>query len=240
MSNRPKMKRHKKETPIFRDISWLPTIGQALDSMAENSANQIRALERGLDEPYIFDDQVIDRTIRSYGEAIDHCTLYSEQLNRWLALDLEPDQRQEVERLIEVNQRVRAGNERIIDLCNRIKRGTIDRIMEQDDLELGIAALTGKYKTPNLKLPPMAAPVERFEAALAIHELVESVLAAGGGDDHIINHPQMTNFAMQLMSIRISAQPGEMDSLTQMFSGFRRFAMVLENMIELFQRFKRM
>lgn len=40
------------------------------------------------------------------------------------------------------------------------------------------------------------------------------------------------------MSIRISGQPGEMDRLAQMFSGFRRFGRVLSNMVELLQRVK--
>jgi len=227
-------KQSKKETHNFRDISWLTTIADALDSMSKNSTNQIRALERGLDDPYLFDDQVINHTIRVYGESIEHCIRYSEQLSRWLSLDLDMDKRAEVERLVEVNQRVRAGNERVVDLCSRIKRGAIDRIMEEDDFELGVAALTGKLKIP---FPSMSAPVERFETALAIHEFVESILATGGGDDDIVNHPKMIEYAMQLRGIMSSAKPGEMDGLAQMFSEFHRFAKLLENMIDLLKKF---
>jgi hypothetical protein len=143
---------------------------------------------------------------------------------------------------------VSAGAERILDLCNQIKKGTIDRIMEKDDLELGFETLTGQLKTPpspsinelmgGFKLSTMAAPVQRFEAALAIHQFVESILTAGGRDEEIINHPEMMNFAMQLLGIKGSGQPGEMEKLMQTFSGFHRFTQVFENMMGLMKKLK--
>jgi len=41
---------------------------------------------------------------------------------------------------------------------------------------------------------------------------------------------------IQFRGIMDKAQLGEMDSLTQMFSGFRRFAEVLENLAEILRR----
>ena len=234
------------ESQIFRDISWLPQVAHALDSMAKNSGNQIRALERGLDQPHIFDDRIIDRTIHAYEDALEHCSLFSKQLHRWLAMDLDSHQRVEVERLIDVNQKIRAGNERVLDICSQIKKRTIDRIMEMDDVELGLAALTGKHKSPfsgsieeqmnSLKKLSMPAPVQRFEAALAIHHFVESVLAGGGGDEDIINHPEMMEVAIQFISVKNSAQPEELDNLVSMFSGFHRFATIIEMMIGLLEK----
>lgn len=239
MSNRPKKKKQsKKGASTFRGISWLPTLAEELDTMAKATANQLRALEAGLDSPHIFDDQVINHSSRVHRKAIDHCVRNREQLDRWLSQELDPGQRREVERLIEVNERVLAGNERVLDLCSQIKRGTIDRIMEEDDFDLAVGALTGKYKMPEFDSPPMATPLERVEAAQGVHEFVESVLAGGGGDDDIVNHPEMTNYARLLMGIRMSAQPEEIDSLVKMFSGFGYFAKLLENMIEMLQQFK--
>ena len=209
-----------------------------LDAMAKATANQIRALEGGLDSPHVFDDQVINHTIGVHRKAIDHCIRNRKQLDRWLSQELDPGQRREVERLIEVNERVLAGNERVLDRCRQIKRGASDRIMEEDDFDLAVGALTGKYGMPEFDSPPMAAPLERFEAALAIHEFVESVLAEGGGDDDIVNHPEMTNYARLLMGIRVSALAEEIDSLVKMFSGFGYFAKLIENMIEMLQEFK--
>ena len=214
--------------------------------MAKNSGNQIRALGSGLDQPHMFDDRIIDRTMQAYEKALEHCSLISEQLNRWLTTDLHSDQRAEVERLIEVNQQIRAGNERVLDLCSQIKQGTIDRIMEMDDCELGIAALTGKRKPPfstsldeqlnSLQKLSMPVPVQRFEAALAIHQFVESILAEGGGDEEIINNPGMMEFAIKFIGVKNSAQPGEMDKMTQMFSGFHRFSKVIELMMGLLRK----
>ncbi len=42
MSNRVKIKGSKKKAPIFRDISWLPQIREALDGMEQDTADQIR------------------------------------------------------------------------------------------------------------------------------------------------------------------------------------------------------
>jgi hypothetical protein len=233
----------KKESQIFRDISWLPQVAHALDSMAQNSGNQIRALESGLDQPHMFDDWIIDRTIQAYEKALDHCSLMSEQLNRWLTTDLRSDQRSEVERLIEVNQQIRAGNERVLDLCSQIKQGTIDRIMEMDDCELGIAALAGKRKPPfstsldeqlnSLQKLSMPAPVQKFEAVLAIHQFVESILTKGGGDQEIINHPEMMEFAIKFIGVKNSAQAGELDHLMGMFAGFHRFSKIFEMLMGL-------
>jgi hypothetical protein len=238
-TNRPKKKKHsKKGTSTFRGIGWLPTLAAELDTMAQATANQVRALEAGLDSPHVFDDQVINHSIQVHRKAIDRCTWNRKQLDRWLSQDLDPGRRLEVERLVEVNDRVLAGNERVLDLCSQIKQGTINRIMEEDDFDLAVGALTGKYKMPEFDPPPMATSLERVEAAQAIHEFVESVLAEGGGDDDIVNHPEMTNYARLLMGIRVSAQPEEIDSLVKMFSGFGYFAKLLENMIEMLQEFR--
>lgn len=238
MSNRPKKKCPRKGPPTPQDISWLPTIAEQLDSIAKATANQIRTLEEGREAQQVFDDQIINHTIRVHEKAIDRCNPYREQFDRWLSQELDPGQRREVERLIEVNERVLAGNERVLDRCRQIKRGTIDRTMEEDDFDLAVGALTGKYGMPEFDSPPMAAPLERFEAALAIHQFVESVLAEGDGDDDIVNHPEMTNYARLLMGIRVSALAEEIDSLVKMFSGFGYFAKLLEKMIEMLQEFK--
>ena len=228
MSNKPKKKKGaRKGTSTPQDISWLPGISEQLDSIAKATANQIRTLEEGRDAQQVFDDQIINHTIRVHEKAIDRCAPYRKQFDRWLSEDLGPDQRREVERLAELNERVLAGNRRLLDLCGEIKRGTIDTIMEKNRFDLVIAALTGKDKMPELESPPMGAPLERFEAALAIHEFVESVLAEEGDDDDIVNHPEMRNYALLLMRIRVSAQSGEIDSLVKMFSGFGYFAKLL-------------
>jgi len=235
-------------TRNFRDIEWLPDLANTIDYMAKNSVNQIAVLERGMGEPHVFDDRIITQTIRSYTKAIEYCTQYGEQLNWWLSKDLDLNQRSEVKRLVEANQRVIALNERILDLCNQIKQGTIDRIMEKDDADLAFEVLTGQGKSSfsnsihklmdGLEMPSMSAPVQRFESAMAIHQFVESILRAGGGDDEIINDPEMIKFAMQYIGILNSAQPVEMDKLKQMFSGFDRFAVVFETLMSLMKNFQ--
>ena len=129
--------------------------------MAKATSNQVRALETGLDSPHVFDDQVINHSARVHRQVIEHCIRNRKQLARWLSQELDTGQRSEVERLIEVNERVLAGNERVLDLCNQIKRSAIDGVMEEDDFDLAAAALTGKYGIPEFNSPSMAAPLIR-------------------------------------------------------------------------------
>ena len=164
----PKAEGSKEDAPIFRDITWLPQIREALDGMEQDTADQIRNFEEGLRKPHVLDDHLMNRAIRLMKERMEFYFLYAEQLSQWSSLDLDPDQRREVERLIEVNQRVRAGSERAIELCERIKEGTIDRIMEKDDFELGVEAFLGKrndfpeintFEMAGLKIPTLPGPV---------------------------------------------------------------------------------
>ncbi|MDR3715939.1 MAG: hypothetical protein P4L51_24265 [Puia sp.] len=232
-----KKQRHKvttkKKTKIFRDIKWLPKFAQALDSYAENSRNQITALEMGMYQPYDLDDNVLDITIQLYREGLEQYPLNNSQINHWLKQDLNQDQRAEVERLVEVNEIVRARNERILDLCNQVKHGTIDRVMEDDDYEIALDAFAGK-----IRLELSGSMDERFETAKEIHEFIEAILAGGGDDSDIVNHPEMMNYALKLQGLICSAEPGEFDGLAQMLHGFGRFAKILENMLELFKQFK--
>jgi len=82
-------------------------------------------------------------------------------------------------------------------------------------------------KEAKKKVPPMQDPWQRFETALKIHEFVRSVRASGGGDQDIKDHPEMMDFMMQFRAIKDEAQPGEIDTLADRFSGFDYFARML-------------
>ncbi len=157
-----------------------------------------------------------------------------------MALDLAPLQRHEVERLIEVNQRVSAVCERGIELCERIRQGAIERILEKDDLDLGLEVLTGIRDLPQpnpiddliagLEVPIIPTIVQHASAALEIHQFVESVLSAAGADEQIMTHPDILQFMMRFRRIVDGAEPGELDALMERFRGFHRFARMLEEL----------
>lgn len=240
-----KSKKKGRKTQIFRPISWLPMIAEALDGMAADLIEEIATYEEALSKPHLLDDGVMNRAIRAMKETVENSSLYANQLVRWLSLDLAPDLRCEVERLVEVNERIRAGTERAIHLCEKIKEGTIDRILEKDDFELGFEVLTGKrpWPSPNpvdnviagLQPSWLPTPLERFEAALEIHGFVESILAAGGGEEQILAHPDMLSFMMRFRGIMDGAESWELEELTQRLSGFRYLARMLDNLAEAIQ-----
>jgi hypothetical protein len=210
-------------------------LANTLNSIAKNSRNQVATLERSLEQPYLLDDQIVAQTLISYKQALEEYSPFKKQLNRWLEQDLDSDQRDEVERLIELNEVVRARNERVVDLCGQIKKITIDRIMETDDYQLGLDAFMGK-----LNFQPPFSSDDRYQAARKIHEFVNETLAAGGSDDDIVNDPRMPAYALQLQSIISDSKPGEMDALTKIFPGFGYFAKLLEVMLEMLREFKGM
>jgi len=188
----------------------------------------------GMYQPYDLDDNVLDITIQLYREGLEQYPLNNLQINHWVKQDLNQDQRAEVERLVEVNEIVRARNERILDLCNQVKHGPIDRAMEDDDYEIALDAFVEK-----IRLESFGSMDERFETAKEINKFIEAILA-GGDDSDIVNHSEMMNYAMKLQGLICSAEPGELEGLAQMLPGFDRFTKILENMLELFKQFKEM
>ena len=94
------------------------------------------------------DGATLERVDRLHREQLEFYGMYKEQLRRWLRGPLSPDQAREVRRLEGVNDRGRDVCKKILMLSSELKKGTINRIVETDDLELGLAILTGKIKPP--------------------------------------------------------------------------------------------
>jgi hypothetical protein len=69
-----------------------------------------------------------------------------EQLARWKRDNLSVDQRDEVDRLTEQVRRCRTVIDLILSLAEQLKRGTIEKVLAQSDLELGLEFLLSKGK----------------------------------------------------------------------------------------------
>ena len=67
--------------------------------------------------------------------------VFEEQLRRWGEASLTGTQRAEVARLSGQVSRLRPMVGEVLSLAAEIRRGTIDRVMEKSDLELGLEAL---------------------------------------------------------------------------------------------------
>ena len=91
----------------------------------------------------MMDDATLDRVDAVYGEQRDDMWIYNEQLRRWSEGSLNAGQTREIARLRAVLAEVKARIAEILSISAELRAGTIDRIMEKSDLELGLEALLG-------------------------------------------------------------------------------------------------
>ena len=132
------MKKYKQK-PNWRPISDLPLIAQLIDDGLEDSEREYKLFLEAKEKPHVLDDAIVDRAIRLSDERTEFIEIcYKGQLLRWQKEKLTESERKEVERLSCQNERLRKLNKKLCLLLQELKKGTINRIMEMDDLELGL------------------------------------------------------------------------------------------------------
>ena len=135
-------------TPNWQPISALPMIAFMIDGMLHDTQEQYETLLEARNKPHVLDDYTVDRVHSVFTTQLEYVALYDEQLSRWKNGRLSSDQRQEVERLTRQTEQLRKLCGQILSLAAELKEGTIDRIMEKSDFQLGMEILTGKIKPP--------------------------------------------------------------------------------------------
>jgi hypothetical protein len=94
--------------------------------------------------PHLLDDATLDRIDQVYGEEQQWLGFCEEQLRRWQQDQPAPVEAREIARLTTEIERLKPLVAEILALSAEIRTGTIDRIMEMSDLELGLKALLGQ------------------------------------------------------------------------------------------------
>ena len=137
--------RRKRRVPVL-PLSMLPTMAYMIDGELRDTKEARREIEDIVDRPGSMDDETIDPFIKAFEEGLATCRDKHEQLQAWNAMPgLTGEQRLAVERLLRENENLREETERVLDLGRRIRKQTINRILEKDPLELGIEGLLGKH-----------------------------------------------------------------------------------------------
>jgi hypothetical protein len=129
------------EQVYWQPLGMIGVIADLLDGMVDESATQVNNFTAALAKPHVMDDDTIDRALRLYGERVHFIEIYSEQLRRWRNEHPDAKQRREIERLESQTSRLREMNAHLLRLAAEIRKGTINRVMEKSDLELGLEAL---------------------------------------------------------------------------------------------------
>ncbi len=134
-------------TPQWQPIGKLPVIAYAIDGMLESAEEQYPTLEEAWPTPHVLDDYTVGRVVKVYTEQRDDLWLYEEQLRRWSAQALTAAQRREVERLTGQLGRLRAVIDKTLALADELGRGTIEKMLAKDDMEVGLEFLLGRSLT---------------------------------------------------------------------------------------------
>ena len=129
------------KTPNWQPISQLPLIAQMIDEELNDTQSQYQNLQPAVARPHILDDYTVERLIKVFGERQEFFGIYDEQLSRWKALNLNTEQKQEIERLEKQLERLVEVNSQIVTLAKQLESGTIEKVLGKSDLELGLEAL---------------------------------------------------------------------------------------------------
>ena len=113
----------------------------------ESYNNFIQAREK----PHVLDDAIIDRAIKIYTEQLNHVDYYEAQTTRWKTEDLTITQHRALDVLSYRIGKLRTITEKTLSLVKELREGTINRIMEMEDGDLGFNVLLGKIKPPSGK-----------------------------------------------------------------------------------------
>jgi transposase-like protein len=133
------------EPVSWQPISLLLLVADLIDGAVTDTRQQIETLTEARAKPHVFDDATVDRIERVFGDQLQFIEIYREQLRRWRTENPTAAQSRELDRLETQNSRLREMNTQVLGLAVEIRKGSIDRIMEKSDLELGLEAL-GRYQ----------------------------------------------------------------------------------------------
>ncbi|MBV8506510.1 MAG: hypothetical protein JOZ11_11985 [Alphaproteobacteria bacterium] len=132
------------EQPHWQPISQLPLIASLIDGGVTEAMAQRQILTEARGRPHLLDDATLDRVDQVYGEEQQWLGFCKEQLRRWQRDQPAPAEEREIARLAMEIERLKPLVAEILALSAEIRTGTIDRIMEMSDLELGLKALLGQ------------------------------------------------------------------------------------------------
>ena len=134
------------ETPTWQPVNAIPMIASFIDDMVADTSEQWKTLQPARAKPHVLDSELVEHIKRAYSGQLDTSMLFKEQLSRWQKERLSPDQSNEIARLEGQVATLQANLTNILELAHEVKDHTIDKILEKDDLEIGLEALLGKHR----------------------------------------------------------------------------------------------
>ena len=85
----------------------------------------------------------MDRIDQVHTEQLEFVNIYAQQIGRWRTEKPSVDQMRELDRMEEQNRRLRAVTVDVLALARELRKGTVERVLGMNDVELGLQALLG-------------------------------------------------------------------------------------------------
>ncbi len=114
-------------------------IANMIDGQLEESQEQYITLLETQQKPHVLDDYTVHRVIQVYTDQLEFLPIYIIQLEKWQTeMSLTLHQQNEIKRLQEQVTLWKQVLTDILNLANKLKEETIEKVMSKSDLELGI------------------------------------------------------------------------------------------------------
>ncbi len=130
------------EDPVnWQPVSEMPLIASMIDGALEDTREHLETLAQARTQPHRLDDATLGRTERVHAERLEFVGIYAQQISRWRAERLSAGQARELDRMEAQNGRLRTVTADVLALGRKLRRGTIERVLGMNDVELGLQAL---------------------------------------------------------------------------------------------------
>lgn len=122
----------------WQPITEMPLIASMVDGALDDTREHLNTLNQARARPLVLDDATIDRSKRVHTEQLEFVEIYDQQISRWRTQQPTAGQIRELNRMQEQNRQLRAATNDVLNLGSELRKGTINRIMEMSDIELGL------------------------------------------------------------------------------------------------------
>lgn len=136
------------QTPNWQPVTMIPLFVELAKGMLGASEDQLNNMEQTKGKSHILDDETVWRIIKLHNEQNENVSHFLEQCRRWRKQKLNAQKEQWVDQIESNVKALKKINQQILFLTNHYKDGTIDKILQKDDIELALDILGDKIDPP--------------------------------------------------------------------------------------------
>ena len=127
-------------------LSFIPALAGQIEELIDVLEAQRKAFLPAKSKPHVLDDHTVNRALSLFQANSECIHLYQEQIDRWTREAQIELHRQALPLLNDKLSKARKLNVELIALVEELSKGTIDKVLAKDDIELALEFLSGKSK----------------------------------------------------------------------------------------------